>query len=308
MVCAVTGGAGFIGSNIAETLLAKGHEVRVVDNFLTGKRENLASFLSDITLCEGDIRDLDFLTSSFKGVEVVFHEAALASVPWSVAEPQYSNDINLNGTLNVLQAAVKTGVRRAVFAGSAAAYGDSLELPKREDMSTNPLTPYAVQKIGGENYFKIFASLYNLETVVLRYFNVFGKRQDPNSQYAAAIPKFITSILNDERPTIYGDGMQSREFTYIDNIVHANILAATTQGVSGMLFNCGCGEQIILNDVIRLINEYFGKNIEPVYGPARMGDIKHSYAAVDLITEKLGFKPLYLFHEGLYKTIKTYIK
>ena len=308
MVFAVTGGAGFIGSNITETLLAKGHEVRVIDNFFTGKRENLATFLSDITLCEGDIRDADFLAKAFKGVEIVFHEAALPSVPRSVADPILSNDININGTLNVLQMALKAGVKRVVFAGSSAAYGDSIELPKHEKLHNNPLSPYAVQKIAGEHYFKVFASLYDIETVVLRYFNVFGRRQDPTSAYAAAIPKFITSIYNDERPVIFGDGTQSRDFTYIDNVVLGNILAATTPGISGMLFNCACGEQIILNDVIKLINEYFGKNVEPIYEPVRAGDILHSHANVDLIKEKLGFKPVYLFREGLHEAIKSYTK
>lgn len=308
MKCAITGGAGFIGSNIAETLLREGHEVRVIDNFLTGNRENIAPFFPHLQLFEGDIRDLAFLKKAFDGVEVVFHEAALPSVPRSVEDPILTHDININGTINVLEAALRSGVRRVVYAGSSSAYGDTIELPKHEAMVTNPLSPYAVQKLTGEYYCKVFASLYDIETVVLRYFNVFGKRQDPNSQYAAAIPRFVLSIANDEAPTIYGDGTQTRDFTYIDNVVLGNLLAATTPGISGMLFNCACGEQIVLNDVITWINEYFGKNVAPLYVPERAGDIKHSHASIALIQEKLGFTPKYLFKEGLYKTIDSYIK
>ncbi len=306
MICAVTGGAGFIGSNLSEALLKKGHKVRVIDNFFTGRRENIAPFISDITLYEGDIRNTELISKALNGVDVVFHEAAFVSVPGSVEHPVFSNDININGTLNVLDCAVKAGVKRVVFAASAAAYGDIPELPNYEGMVTKPLSPYAVQKIAGENYLKIYASLYNIETVSLRYFNVFGNRQNPKSQYAAAIPKFISGIRDGISPTIFGDGTQTRDFIYVDNVVEANILAATVDGISGMLFNCACGEQIVLNDVIKLINEYFGKDIESIYVPANAGDIKHSYASIELIKQKMGFVPKISFKEGLYKTIESF--
>ena len=307
MKCAVTGGAGFIGSNIAETLLSLGHEVKIVDNFLTGRKENIDSFRSHVEVCEGDIRDADFLSKAFKNVELVYHEAALPSVPRSVEDPILTNDININGTLNVLQTALKSGVSRVVYAGSSSAYGDTVELPKHEGMKPNPLSPYAIQKLTGEYYCKVFSSLYDIETVVLRYFNVFGKRQDPKSNYAAAIPRFIYSIKDGISPVIFGDGTQTRDFTFIENVVEANILAGTTTGISGMLFNCACGEQIVLNDVIKWINEFFGKSVVPTYVPERQGDIKHSLASIDLIKAKLGFEPKVFFKDGLFKAIQSYL-
>ncbi len=305
---AVTGGAGFIGSNITERLVKEGNKVKVIDNFLTGKRENLSGFINDVDLQEGDIRDFEFLVKAFNGVEVVFHEAALPSVPRSVKDPILTNEININGTLNVLNAALKAGVKRVVYAASSSAYGETVELPKHEQMKTNPLSPYAVQKLTGEYYCSVFARLYDIETVCLRYFNVFGRRQDPASQYAAVIPRFITSIMKDQRPVIFGDGTQTRDFTYVDNVVEGNILAATVPGVSGMLFNCACGEQTVLNNVVAQINDYFGKSIVPVYESSRPGDILHSHASNTLIKEKLGFKPLFYFKDGLNLAIESYLE
>ena len=302
----VTGGAGFIGSNIAEELLKRGNSVRVLDNFSTGRRENIKDFLNDLELIEGDICNYDAVVKSVKGIEVILHEAALPSVPRSIIDPIKSNEVNVNGTLNILKAAKDNGVKRVVFASSSSIYGDTPELPKHEGMIPNPLSPYAVSKLTGEKYCNVFSKIYGFETTALRYFNVFGPRQDPSSQYSAVIPKFIKAILSDEQPTIYGDGEQSRDFTYIANVVDANILAATKEYESGLAMNCACHDQITLNQLVNEINSLLGKRIKPKYIDPRAGDIKHSFAAIEKIKSTLGFSPSVSFEEGLKKTIAWY--
>lgn len=302
----VTGGAGFIGSNLAEALLKHGHSVRVLDNFSTGRRENIKEILNDIELIEGDICNYDAVVKSVKGIEVILHQAALPSVPRSIIDPIATNEVNVNGTLNILNAAKDNGVKRVVFASSSSIYGDTPELPKHEGMIPNPLSPYAVSKLTGEKYCNVFSKIYGLETTALRYFNVFGPRQDPSSQYSAVIPKFIKAILSDEQPTIYGDGEQSRDFTYIANVVDANILAATKEYESGLAMNCACHDQITLNQLVNEINSLFGTGIKPKYVDPRAGDIKHSFAAIEKIKSILGFSPSVSFEEGLKKTIAWY--
>ncbi|MCH8033740.1 MAG: SDR family oxidoreductase [Bacteroidetes bacterium] len=298
----VTGGAGFIGSNIVEELLKQGHSVRVLDNFSTGKRENLKEFNSDIELLEGDIRSYHIVRQAVSEIEVILHQAALPSVPRSINDPITTNDVNVMGTLNILDAAKDVGVNRIVYASSSSVYGDNPALPKREDMLPNPLSPYAVSKLAGEKYCQVFSKLYGIEIVVLRYFNVFGPRQDPNSQYSAVIPKFIKLMSNDKRPTIYGDGTQSRDFTYVANVVEGNLLAATKDIESGLVMNCACHGQVTLNELVEQINKLLNKNIEPIYGDVRPGDIKHSFASIELIQKYLNFDPTVNFIEGLSKT------
>ncbi len=276
----VTGGAGFIGSNIVEELLKRGHTVRVLDNFATGKRENLKEFNSDIELLEGDIRSYHIVRQAVKDIEVILHQAALPSVPRSINDPITTNEVNVMGTLNILDAAKDAGVRRIVYASSSSVYGDNPELPKREDMLPNPLSPYAVSKLAGEKYCQVFAKLYGIETVILRYFNVFGPRQDPNSQYSAVIPKFIKAIKEDKQPVIYGDGTQSRDFTYVSNVVEGNILAATKEIESGLVMNCATHGQMTLNELVNQLNKILGKEIKPVYDKPRPGEIKHSFADI----------------------------
>jgi len=302
----VTGGAGFIGSNIVSKLLELGHKVKVIDNFSTGKRDNLAEFAGDIELIEGDIRSYHIVMAAVKGVEVILHQAALPSVPRSINDPVTSNEVNITGTLNILDAAKSEGVRRVVYASSSSVYGDNPELPKHEGMVPNPLSPYAVSKLAGEKYCSVFSRIYGLETVALRYFNVFGTKQDPTSQYSAVIPKFITALKKGAQPFIFGDGMQSRDFTYIDNVVDANLKAATVNCESGLAMNCACHDRIYLNTVVEYINEFLGTDVKPIYGDPRPGDIKHSFANISLIQEKLGYKPIVGFKEGLKKTIEYY--
>ena len=245
MHCLVTGGGGFIGSNLVKTLLEKGHDVRVLDNFSTGKRENLGIFLDRLELLEGDFRSYHIVHEAARDIDVIFHQGALPSVPRSINDPITTNQVNVEGTLNILDAAQDTGVRRVIYASSSSIYGENPELPKHEEMSPHPISPYAVAKLAGEKYCQVFTRTYGIETVCLRYFNVFGSGQDPNSQYAAVIPRFITAFLDHQRITVHGDGEQSRDFTYIDNVVHANILAATAKGASGEVFNIACGAQIL---------------------------------------------------------------
>ncbi len=299
----VTGGAGFIGSNIVEELLKHGYSVRVIDNFATGKRENLKDFEKDIELIEGDIRSYHTVNHAMKGIDIVLHQAALPSIPRSINDPITSNEVNVMGTLNILDAAKNAGVRRIIYASSSSIYGDNPELPKHEGMLPNPLSPYAVSKLAGEKYCQVFSRLYGIETVILRYFNVFGPRQDPNSQYSAVIPKFIKLISNNQQPTIYGDGTQSRDFTYVSNIVEGNILAATKDIESGLVMNCACQEQITLNELVTELNKMLDKNLEPNYTAHKLGDIKHSFANIDLISDKLQYTPLVNFKEGLKKTL-----
>ena len=302
----VTGGAGFIGSNIVGALLEKGHSVRILDNFSTGRRENIDEFKNDIELVEGDIRSYHIVKQAVKGIEVILHEAALPSVPRSINDPITSNEVNVGGTLNILDAAKDARVERVVFASSSSIYGDNPELPKHEGMNPKPLSPYAVSKLTGEHYLRVFNKLYGLETIALRYFNVFGPKQDPTSQYSAVIPKFIKAIKNDQRPIIFGDGTQSRDFTYVANVVEANILAATVDCKTPIAMNCATHGQVTLNELVSEINEYLNKDIKPIYGEIRAGDIKHSFAAIDLIKETLKYSPTHLFKEGLISTINSY--
>ncbi len=299
----VTGGAGFIGSHLVETLLDRGEEVRVLDNFLTGKRENLASFGGRLEVVEGDLRDPDACRRAVDGVDFVLHEAALPSVPRSVADPFTTDEINVRGTLNLLWAAARAKVRRLVFASSSSVYGDAPGLPKREGEEGKPLSPYAASKWAGEKYLQVFAKTFDLETVSLRYFNVFGPRQDPASQYAAAVPLFITRILRGEAPTVFGDGEQSRDFTYVANVVEANLLACTAGGAAGGVFNVACADRITVNVLIAKINEILGKSIAPVYAAPRPGDIRHSFADISAAERELGYRPVVGFEEGLRRTI-----
>ncbi len=304
----VTGGAGFIGSNIVEELLKRGEKVRVLDNFSTGKKENLQFAIhyspSTIEIIEGDIRDFKTVCKAIDGIDVVLHQAALPSVPRSIKDPITTNEVNVGGTLNMLKAAVESGVKRLVYASSSSVYGDSPTLPKHEDMIPNPLSPYAVSKLAGEKYCQVFSKVYGLHTVSLRYFNVFGPRQDPDSQYSAVIPKFIKAMISDERPTIYGDGEQSRDFTYVANVVGANLLAAKVQCEPGVVMNCACHGQTTLNELLKEINSILGKNIVPIYVSKRSGDIKHSFASIDKAKDTIGYTPLINFGEGLKKLLE----
>ncbi|HEX9987175.1 MAG TPA: SDR family oxidoreductase [Chloroflexia bacterium] len=299
----VTGGAGFIGSNIVEELVARGEQVRVLDDLSTGRRSNIEPFLGSIELVQGSLTSDDALSRAVAGVDFIIHQAALPSVPRSVSDPLQSHEANATGTLKLLIAARDAGVRRVVYASSSSVYGDSPVLPKREDMPTRPLSPYAVNKLAGEEYCKVFTGVYGLPTVSLRYFNVFGPRQDPTSQYAAVIPAFISAMLQDKRPTIYGDGLQTRDFTYVSNIVNANLLACESAGADGLAVNVACSERISLLDLVAEINRLLGKDIEPIFEPARAGDVKHSLADISLAREKLRFEPQVNFSEGLARTL-----
>jgi nucleoside-diphosphate-sugar epimerase len=304
----VTGGAGFIGSSIARALIARGDGVRVVDNFSTGKRENLADIASRIELFEGDIRDEQLLARAMGSVDVVFHEAAIASVPQSMREPLENQAVNATGTMRVLESARQAGVRRVLYAASSAAYGDEPTLPKVETMAPAPISPYGATKLAGEVAMQVYARAFGLETVCLRYFNVFGPRQDPQSEYAAVIPKFITAALAGKPLRIFGDGLQSRDFCHIDNVVEANFAAAAADArrVSGGLFNVGCGEAIDLNRVVAILGDILGQKIEPSYEPARAGDIKHSWGDVGAARAAFGFRAGVSFAEGLRRTVEWY--
>ncbi len=301
----VTGGAGFIGSNIAETLLNKGHQVRVLDNFSTGRRENIDSFLKHpgFELVEGDLRDDQIVWQATKGMDFVLHQAALPSVPRSVADPVTTNEVNVLGTLHVLQAAREQGVKRVVYASSSSVYGNDERLPKLEDFAVNPCSPYALSKYTGERYCQLFHELYGLETVVLRYFNVFGPRQDPSSQYSAVIPKFIRMMKEGRSPVIYGDGLQSRDFTYVSNNVEANLLACQARDVAGKVFNIACGERYTLLHLVGTLNRILGTHIEPVFESARPGDVRHSLAHTGKAAASLGFHIKVRFEEGLAMTV-----
>lgn len=303
----VTGVAGFIGRSIAAALLARGESVRGIDNFITGKRTNLIG-LEAMEFIEGDLADPAACARACEGVEIVFHEAALASVPRSVADPVATNVNCVNATLNVLVAARAAGVRRVVYAGSSSAYGDTPTLPKHEGMLPNPISPYAVAKLAGEQYMRAFARVYGLETVVLRYFNVFGPHQDPTSQYSGVLAIFCRRMLAGEQPTIYGDGEQSRDFTYIDNVVKANLLAASApaEKVSGQVMNAATGSRITLNNVFTLLCELTGYSGKPTYAEQRRGDIRDSLADIRLAGELLGYQPAVDFREGLRRTVEWY--
>ena len=304
----VTGGAGFIGSHIAERLVERGDSVVVLDNLSTGKVENLAGCRDRITFIEGDLRDLDIVKSACRGVDYVLHQGALASVPRSIADPIASNEVNLNGTLNVLAAAREARVRRVVYAASSSVYGDTPTLPKQEDMPADPLSPYAVSKYAGELYCQAFVRLYGIETVVLRYFNVFGPRQDPTSQYAAVIPLFISALQRGEAPRVFGDGEQSRDFTYVANVVEANLLACQAPDASGRVINIACGERITINDLIRALQQLLKVDTDPVYDQPRPGDVKHSVADITRARELLGYETVVAFEEGLRRTAEWFAK
>ena len=307
MKIVVTGGAGFIGSNIVHALVKRGDEVIVIDNLFSGKKENLADVLNEITFIEGSITDLDLLKQFCKDVDVILHQAAIPSVPRSISDPLSSNTANIEGSLKVLLAAKECNVKRVVFAGSSSAYGNTPTLPKTEDMPVNPLSPYALQKVTAEFYAKQFNKLFNLDTVVLRYFNVFGPLQNKEGGYAAVIPLFISAILEDKQPTIFGDGLTSRDFTFVDNVVHANILAATCkEPLNGEVINIACGDKISLLELVEKINQILGKDIKPILEPSRIGDVKHSMASIEKAKKLLNFEPQVSFEDGLRKTIDWY--
>jgi UDP-glucose 4-epimerase len=303
----VTGVAGFIGRSIAAELLKRGETVRGIDSMITGKRANLIG-LEAMEFIEGDLADPAACAQSCAGVETVFHEAALASVPRSVADPVATNVNCVDATLNLLVAAREAGVRRVVYAGSSSVFGDSPTLPKTEEMLPNPISPYAVAKLAGEHYMRVFSRVYGLETVVLRYFNVFGPYQDPTSQYSGVLAIFCRMMLAGEQPTIYGDGEQSRDFTYIDNVVHANLLAAAAPAVkvSGQMMNAATGTRITLNETFEILRELTGYSGKPAYAEARAGDIKDSLADIRLAGELLGYTPIVDFREGLRHTVEWY--
>ncbi len=303
----VTGGAGFIGSNIVDALVARGDEVVVLDNLVTGKIANIDHHQDHIEYIDGDIRDMAKVREAVKGVEVVCHQAALGSVPRSIADPLTTNEVNITGTLNVLVASKDAGVRRVTYASSSSIYGDTLELPKHEGIRPNPKSPYALTKLAAEEYLRIFYQVYGLETIALRYFNVFGPRQDPNGPYAAVIPLFITSALENTSPTIHGDGMQSRDFTYVANVVHANLLAFdANSNAAGRAYNIALGGQMTLLELFNGIKKLTGATADPIFTPDRPGDVKHSCAAINLAIEWLKFSPVVSFEEGLARTVESY--
>jgi UDP-glucose 4-epimerase len=304
----VTGGGGFIGSNLTEALLKRGHRVRVLDNFSTGKRENLVfdRKYPSLEIVEGDICDFALCQKAIKGMEYLFHQAALASVPQSVEDPLTANTVNVEGTLNILLAAKDEGVKRLIYASSCAIYGDDPTLPKKEDMVPVPLSPYALQKNIGENYGRLFFQLYGLEFVSLRYFNVFGPKQDPSSIYSAVIPRFIDALIYDRSPIVFGDGEQSRDFVYIDNVVQANLLAMSAKHLHGEVINIGCGRKISLNRLLDVLKEILGSKVSVIYQEARKGDIRDSLADIQKGKEILNFEPQVGIEAGLKKTVEYF--
>ncbi|MBS13364.1 MAG: LPS biosynthesis protein WbpP [Gemmatimonadetes bacterium] len=306
MDCLVTGGAGFIGHNLVRHLLDEGHHVRVLDNFSTGKRDNLGPFLSKIELIEGDLRSYHTVHEATRDVEVIFHQGALPSVPRSINDPITTNQVCVEGTLNILDSAKNNGVRRVVYASSSSIYGANPALPKQEDMTPMPISPYAVAKLAGEKYCQVFAHTYGLETVGLRYFNVFGLGQDPKSQYAAVMPLFITAFLDGSGITINGDGEQSRDFTFVENVIQANVKAAVAPGASGEVFNVACGESTSLNQVIDHLRTFTEVDTEVIHGPNRAGDIKHSLASIEKARKLMGYKPTVSVETGLRMSVEWY--
>ena len=302
----VTGGAGFIGSHIAEALTRKGHQVRVMDDLSTGRRENFERFGSGVEFIEGDIRDADAVGGATRGVDYVIHQAALASVPRSIEDPTTTNEVNVQGTLNLLVAASRESVKKFVYASSSSVYGDGATLPKVEDMLPEPKSPYAVSKLAGEFYCAAFNETCGLPTVALRYFNVFGPRQDPNSQYSAVIPVFVSALILDRAPTIYGDGEQSRDFTYVDNVVAANLLACESDGSDAKVYNVACGQRFTLNSLYEKLKNRIGVDLEPLYETERAGDVRHSVASIREIETDLGYKTGVGFEEGLDRTVHWY--
>ncbi len=302
----VTGGAGFIGSHLVEALLKRGEHVRVLDNLTTGRIGNLDPFMADIAFHQADIRDLDAVRMATHGADVILHQGALPSVLRSVQDPLACNEVNVTGTLNVLQAAREHNVRRVVFASSSSVYGDTPTLPKIETMPTAPLSPYAVSKLAGECYCLVWSAIYNVPAIALRYFNVFGPRQDPASDYAAVIPRFATAMLAGKRPTIYGDGLQSRDFTFIENVVSANLTAAAASPNISGAFNVAAGQRYSLLDLVAQINRLIGSEIVPIHAEARTGDVRHSQASIEAIGAALGWEPVVDFNEGLRQTVEYF--
>lgn len=303
----VTGGAGFIGSNLCEKLIGKGFRVRVLDNLSTGKEENMNSFIKSAEFIKGDIRDKLAVERAVRGVEYVIHLAALGSVPRSIEDPATTHEVNATGTLNILTAAKDAGVKRVVYASSSSVYGDTPVLPKQEDMFPTPLSPYAVSKLSGEYYCKVFHHVYGLETIALRYFNVYGPQQDPTSQYAAVIPKFISSILKNQSPVIYGDGEQTRDFTFVDDCNQANIKACFAGDSTGRHFNVGYGSRVSINKLFQKIRALTNKKIEPSYLPQRRGDVRDSLADVSKAMEMLSYQPEFDIDAGIERTVRWYM-
>ena len=301
----VTGGAGFIGSHIAERLVRDGHTVRVLDDFSSGKESNLDSFRKDLEIIKGDIRDADVVKRATRGVEIVFHEAALGSVPRSVVDPLTTHEVNMTGTLNVFLAARDAGVKRVVYASSSSVYGETPVLPKREDMIPQPLSPYALSKLVGEHYSSVFKQIYGFEIVSLRYFNIFGPRQDPESQYAAVLPRFVTALLGGKAPVVYGDGLQS-DFTYVENVVNANLLASEADGIAGRAFNVACGGRYTLLDLLARLKSILGTGIEPIHEAARAGDVRDSQASIEAAERGFGYRVSVDFDEGVRRTVEWY--
>lgn len=302
----VTGGAGFIGSNICKKLVSQGCFVRILDNLLTGKRSNLQDFIDKVEFVEADMGDENIARSAMKDIDVVLHQGALPSVPRSVEDPAATHRHCVDATFTLLLAARDTGIKRFVFASSSSVYGDAPTMPKVETMLPMPLSPYAAGKLAGEYYCSVFYKVFGLETISLRYFNVFGPHQDPSSQYAAAIPAFVTAILKDQPPTVFGDGLQSRDFTYVDNVVDANLLAARVEHTAGEVINIACGQSVTVNETIEVINAAAGKNIKPIYTDSRTGDVKHSLADISASEKLIGFKPVVPFKQGLQLAINWY--
>jgi UDP-glucose 4-epimerase len=302
----VTGGAGFIGSNIVDELVRRGRSVRVLDNFSTGRAENLREAGDRIDLVEGDVRDPDAVERAVRGVDFVLHQAALASVPRSIADPVSNHEVNVQGTLNVLVAARRHRVKRVVYASSSSVYGDSEELPKVETMAPNPKSPYAVAKLAGEYYCRVFADLHGMTTVSLRYFNVFGPRQDPSSQYSAVIPIFVRCLLQGIAPTIFGDGEQSRDLTFISNVVQANLLACEANVSGGRVYNVACGGRYTVNQIFDALETRIGSGLKPRYDDPRAGDVRHSMAGIARIGHELGYQPTVGFEDGIDATVRWY--
>jgi len=302
----VTGGAGFIGSNLVRGLLARRWQVRILDNFSTGMRRNISELESRVEVIRGDIRTLSTCRRALKEVRAVFHLAALPSVARSVEDPISSNEVNVSGTLNLLEAAREQKVESFVYSSSSSVYGDTPRLPKRERMRETPMSPYAVSKLTAEKYCQIYARLYGLRTVALRYFNVYGPRQDPSSEYSAVIPKFITALLEGRRPEIYGDGRQTRDFTFIGDVVEANLLAAAAGSAAGTAVNVGAGSRYSLLKLVKILNGIIGTDLPPLLGAVRPGDVRHSLAAVDLAGEVIGYQPRYPLEEGLKGTVRYF--
>ncbi len=307
MKALVTGGGGFIGSHLVAHLLEQGHDVRVLDNFATGRRANVAAFAGDVELVEGDIQSYERVNKAVAGCQIVFHQAALPSVPRSVQDPLTSNATNVIGTLNVLLASRDHDVRRVVMASSSSVYGVGAgKAPKREDQPALPISPYATAKLAGEGYARSFHGVYGLETVALRYFNVFGPRQDPTSQYAAVVPNFISAVMAGQSPMIFGDGEQSRDFTYVGNVVQANLLAMDAPGAAGQAFNVACGQRVTLNRLVDELQHLLGCEVEPIYAPPRLGEIKDSCADLSAARAVLGYEPTVHLRYGLELTIEHF--